>query len=286
MSSERQKTIERPVEFIGKGLHTGKTTHLRIEPAAPTNGITFSFDYRKQHIFNLSVEAVESLFYATKLIFGNNRLATVEHFFAVINAFEIDNLHINVKGEELPIYDGSALEYVRLFESAGIRIQNAPRRFYKILKPLKISNGDKHFLFEPSDDLIINYRVDYTHHGITAQSLQMKIDKKSFVNRIAPARTFGFLNEIEILRKDGLLKGGELENALVFDQGRLICNELRFSDELVRHKILDCLGDLLLLGSPLSGKVSVEKGGHDLHIKAIRSLLSSRDNFSVTEMNP
>ncbi len=269
-----QKTIKREVSFSGIGIHTGKKIHIKLIPAARDTGIVF---YRKDR--GLSIKAkfpfVIDTTFATTLGIDGVRVRTVEHLLATLYAFGITNLLIEIDGSEVPVLDGSALEYVKAILKVGISKQSKMIPILKITKPFIYEESHSRIIAKPYRGFKISYKIFYEHPLIMEQSLTLDINEQSFIKEIAPARTFGFLKDIQYLLKNGLAKGGSLENAVVLDEKGLVGSALRFRDEFVRHKILDAIGDLSLIGYPLEGHFIFEKGGHTSHIKFLRVIMES-----------
>ncbi len=214
---------------------------------------------------------------ATTLANGDATIGTVEHLLSAAAGLGIGNLIVEVEGEEVPILDGSAAPFIYLMHEAGIRVQQAPREFIKILEPLRIEEEDKFVAVYPSDRFKISYTIDFEHPLIGEQRQTFVVTPRCFTEQIAPARTFGFLREVEALRRNGLALGGSMENAIVVGDNSILNNQLRFEDEFVRHKILDAIGDLMLLGAPLLGHVVAYRAGHSLHAGLVETIQKATD---------
>lgn len=273
-----EHTVGREISYEGIGLHTGKKIHVTIHPAPPLTGIVFR---RSKGFFNGTVRAsyknISRAVLATTIGFNGTGVSTVEHLLAALMGCGIDNAIVEVDGPEIPIADGSSITYVKLILQAGIVPQESYRRFFIIRSTVRITEGDAYLIASPSHNqsLIIDYSIDFPHPLIGFQSINWQFDSRKFVREIAPARTFGFLEDVTILRAKGLALGGSLDNALVFDKVSLLNPEgFRFRDECVRHKVLDLLGDIMLLGRPVIGHFIVHKGGHRLHHKLLQKLPS------------
>ena len=278
-----QRTIRREVRCSGIGLHTGKRIALKLKPAAPDAGIRFvRADLDSRPEIPACLECVADTRLATTLADGGNRIATVEHLMAALAGMGIDNATVEVDGPEVPIMDGSAGPFVALINDAGVREQSCPRNFIIIEKPISVRDGDKSVVLAPSRKFEIKYTIDFDHPLLKKQSLSTIISRRTFQKRICRARTFGFLKEVEYLWSNGLALGGSLENAVVIDESRIL-NEggLRYPDEFVRHKILDFIGDVSLLGLPLLGECTIFKSGHALNHTLIRRLCDSPTHYRV-----
>jgi len=269
-----QKTIKRTVSYKGVALHLGKEVTLTLLPASVGEGIVFvREDIAHSPRISARVSKVFSNMRGTSLGEGEVRVRTVEHILAALAGLEIDNVLVKVDGEEIPAADGSALPFVDLIQKAGVVEQGLPRQFFKIDEPLWIEEEDKRLIVLPYPGLKITYTVDFPDSSIKSQFAEFTINEKVFIQEIAPSRTFGFMEEVEKLRKEGLIKGGSLENAVVIDKNGILNKEgLRFSNEPVRHKVLDLIGDLYLLGNPIQAHIIAAKSGHLFNVKLIKKL--------------
>lgn len=269
-----QKTIKKEIFISGIGIHTGKKINLRLIPAQRDTGIFF---YRKD--LNLPIKAklpfVVDTSFATTIGIDGIKIRTVEHLLATIYVFGITNLVIEIDGSEVPVLDGSALEFVNAIFKAGIAKQSKTIPVFKITKPLVYEESHVRIIAKPHRGFKVSYKIFYEHPLIREQFLSCDINEQTFTKEIAPARTFGFLKDIQYLLKNGFARGGSLENAVVLDENGTVGNSLRFKDEFVRHKILDAIGDLSLLGYPLQGHFIFEKGGHTSHINFIKTIIES-----------
>lgn len=273
----REHTVGCDIEYEGIGLHTGKIVRIVIKPAPPSTGITFR---RSGKFIFESVRAsyknISQAFMATTIGFNGTGVSTVEHLLAAFFGCGVDNAFVEVDGPEIPIADGSALTYAKLILEAGVVPQDTPRRFYAVGSTVEVREGDAYLIAMPPEfpSLTIEYSIDFSHPLIGKQSIRWDFDSKRFLEEIAPARTFGFLDDVSRLKAQGLALGGSLDNALVFDKNSLLNPEgLRFTDECVRHKVLDLLGDIMLIGKPIIGHFIVHKAGHRLHHKLLENLL-------------
>jgi UDP-3-O-[3-hydroxymyristoyl] N-acetylglucosamine deacetylase len=279
---DAQRTLRRQISCAGIGLHSGNKVTLTLKPAAADTGIRFRRTDLGVEI-PARVGEVSSIQYATVLGRGQATVDTVEHLLAALASVGIDNVVVELTQNEVPIMDGSAAPFLYLVHEAGVKRLSARRRYLKVLRPVQIAHGDKRIAVYPSDHFKVSYTISFDHPLLRHQSRTERITEQSFAEHIAPARTFGFLKEVEWLRQNGLALGGSLENAIVIgDTG--VLNALRFEDEFVRHKILDLVGDLALLGHPLIGHVVAHRAGHALHTELATQLLEERDAWSLVEL--
>jgi UDP-3-O-[3-hydroxymyristoyl] N-acetylglucosamine deacetylase len=279
-----QTTIQNPVEAVGIGLHTAVPSRIRLVPAPPDTGIVF----RRVDLENFEIEAhgrnVARVSYATSLMKKGVLLSTTEHLLAALYAGGIDNVYVEIDAIEVPILDGSSQPFIEMLQKAGIRRQRRRRRYLKVLRPLKISDGDRYIGIYPSDEFRVHCLVDYTHPMIGRQEIEMVVNRESFSQRLARARTFGFVEELEKLRAVDLIRGGSLDNAIVLTRDGIMNGELRYSDEFGRHKTLDLIGDLALLGRPLLARVEAHKAGHALHTQLVSRLLADKSLWTQTTL--
>ncbi len=278
----RQQTIASTAGLSGIGLHTGVNVNLHLAPAPTNTGIVF----RRVDLDAFPIEAlarnVARVSYATSLMKKGVLISTIEHLLSALAAFGVDNVYVDIDNLELPIMDGSALPFYRLIRDAGIRRQRAWRTYARILKPVEVEDGAKRIAVYPAETFQVHYRISFSHPLIGEQELDYRPDESSYETEIAPARTFGFLEEVEILRRSGLVRGGSLENAIVLTRDGLLNPEgLRFPNEFCRHKILDLIGDLSLLGHRLIGNVVAERAGHAMHIALITGLLRDKSSWEL-----
>lgn len=278
-----QRTLRRQVSCAGIGLHSGKKVTLTLKPAPADHGIRF----RRIDLGGLEIPAripyLAGMQYATALSFDGASVETVEHLLAAVVGLGVDNAVIELNHAEVPIMDGSAAPFAYLVNEAGLRAQNVPRRYMKVVHPVSLGRGEKRIAVYPADHFKLTYSISFDHPLLRYQARTVVVTPETFVEDIAPARTFGFLNEVEMLRQNGLALGGSLENAVVLGETGVLNNPLRFEDEFVRHKILDAIGDLALLGSRLIGHVVVHRGGHALHTALAGALLQERQAWQVIE---
>ena len=276
-----QQTISRPVRCTGKGLHSGRRVSLALLPAPRDAGIVF---IRKDIDSGVRVDAliknIRPALLSTVVGVDGVQIQTTEHVLAAATGLGIDNLYIEVDAPELPVMDGSAAPFVKMILDAGIATQDRHRSFLKIVRPVKVSDGEKSVTIRPASLSSITYTIDYDHPLIRRQDYRYRDSPEAFVSEIAPARTFGFLREVEALWDAGLGLGGSLQNTLILsDDGLLNEDGLRFSDEFVRHKILDLIGDMALLGLPFIGEVLAVRSGHALHARLVDKILESPENW-------
>jgi UDP-3-O-[3-hydroxymyristoyl] N-acetylglucosamine deacetylase len=273
-----QNTIKKEIFITGKGLHTGKEINMRISPAPRDTGVVFIRIDKRDIKIKADVHSVFDTTFATTLASDGIKIGTVEHLLAAFSGFNIDNVYVELDGPEVPIMDGSALPFVRKIIEAGIAKQAKAISYIKILEPIVVSEGQSQIAVAPYEGTRITYRLFYTHPAFGEQKLGLDITTMKFIEEVAPARTFGFLRDVEMLRSKGLAKGGSLENAIVLGEKEVINGkQLRFKDEFVRHKILDAIGDFSLMGLPVYGHIIANKSGHTLHIKLLKKILSCRN---------
>jgi len=280
-----QRTLRRPVSCTGIGLHSGNKVTLSLKPAPADFGIRF----QRTDLGGLEIPATITHLggmqqYQTGLRREAVSVETVEHLLGALSALGIDNAIVEVSHPEVPIMDGSAAPWVHLIlNEAGVKRLTAPRRYLKVLRPISLAQGDKRIALYPADQLKVTYSISFDHPLLRHQSRTMKITEETFVEDIAPARTFGFLKEVEMLRQRGLALGGSLDNAIVLGETGVLNNALRFDDEFVRHKILDVIGDLSLVGYPVIGHLVAHRGGHALHTAFAAKILEERDAWRLVE---
>jgi len=268
---------------VGIGLHSGKKVTLSLKPAPADSGIRF----RRADLGGLEVPAtvqhVGGINYATGLTRDAVKVDTVEHLLAALVSLAIDNVVVELNSPEVPIMDGSAAPFIYLIHEAGVKTVGAPRRYLKVLRPMALTRGDKRIALFPSEHFKVTYSIAFDHPLLRHQSRTLRITPESFVEEIAPARTFTFLKEVEMLRQQGLALGGSLENAVVIGDTGVLNNGLRFDDEFVRHKILDVIGDMALVGYPLIGHLVAHRGGHALHTAFAAQVREDEDAWELVE---
>jgi UDP-3-O-[3-hydroxymyristoyl] N-acetylglucosamine deacetylase len=278
-----QRTIRRTVHCAGIGLHSGQKVTLVLKPAPADYGIRF----QRADLGGLEIPALVAWLggrqqLQTGLLRDNASVETVEHLLSALRGLGVDNVCIELTQPEVPIMDGSAAPWVYVIQDAGVKDLNAPRRTIQVLRPIQVQQGDKRIAIYPADRFKISYTISFDHPLLRHQQKTIDLDERTFVNEIAPARTFGFLKEVEWLRQRGMALGGSLENAIVLGETGVL-NPLRFEDEFVRHKILDVIGDLALVGHPLQGHLVVHRGGHALHTALAAELLRQRECWQFAD---
>jgi UDP-3-O-[3-hydroxymyristoyl] N-acetylglucosamine deacetylase len=275
----RQRTLKNVIRATGVGLHTGEKVYLTLRPAAVDTGIVFRrVDLPNPVEIRSCCNNVGDTRLSTTLIKDGVRIATIEHLLSAMAGLGIDNAYVDLSAPEVPIMDGSAGPFVFLLQSAGIEEQAAAKRFVRIKKPVIVRDGDKWARFEPFDGFKVGFSIDFDHPIFTRKSSSSEIDfsTTSFVKEVSRARTFGFMRDIEMLRERNLALGGSMDNAIVLDDYRVLNEDgLRYEDEFVKHKILDAIGDLYLLGHSLIGAFYGHKSGHELNNKLLRELLAN-----------
>lgn len=285
----RQRTLKNLVKTTGVGLHSGRRVELTLRPAAPDTGIVFHrIDLPEVVDIPAQAAMVRDTRMASVLGEGAGRVSTVEHLMSALAGLGIDNLHIDLTAEEVPIMDGSAATFIYLLRSAGIEEQNVPKKFLRVLKTIEVREGEgdqvKWARLEPYDGFALAFSIDFRHPAINSTSNFAEVDfsTQSYVKEIARARTFGFVNEVEALRSMGLARGGSLDNAIVMDEYRVLNTDgLRYDDEFVKHKILDAVGDLYLIGKPLVARYVACKSGHAINNQLVLSLLAQKDAWEI-----
>ena len=276
----KQRTIKRAVEVVGIGLHKGVPVKLRLEPLPENSGIIF---YRsdKGVTIPLSIENVVDTKMAT--VIGRNGvvISTIEHLMSTINAFGIDNLRIILDNDEIPIMDGSAISFYLLLKEAGILEQNESKKFIKIKREVEVKLDGKFAKVSPSEDVSYAFKINFNHPAIGEQYYKFNFSTKNYIEEIAKARTFGFLKEVQYLRSIGLALGGSLDNAIVLDDKKILNENLRYNDEFVRHKILDAMGDMRLLGYNMIGSYDAFSSGHHLNHLLTKEIFANSENYEI-----
>src|ERR1700761_6265315 len=274
----KQRTLKNIIRATGVGLHTGDKVYMTLRPAAPNTGIVFRrTDLSPPVDIAARPDKVGDTRLSTTLVNGDVRVSTVEHLLSAMAGLGIDNAYVDLSAPEVPIMDGSAGPFVFLLQSAGIEEQNVAKRFIRIKKPIKVQDGDKWASFEPFEGFKVGFSIEFNHPIISKRTSRAEIDfsTTSFVKEVSRARTFGFMRDIEMLREHNRALGGSMDNAAVLDDCRVLNEDgLRYEDEFVKHKILDAIGDLYLLGHSLIGEFSGYKSGHALNNKLLRTMLA------------
>lgn len=284
-SRARQTTLANPVEASGIGLHTAVPVNVRLTPAPPDTGYVFRRTDLGGFEIPATVESVAHCSYATTLMRTGVMLSTVEHLLAALRGCDIDNAYVEVDNLEVPIMDGSSEAFAEMIELAGVVEQPLARRALLVREKVSAVTGNRSITIEPADSYEIDCTIDFAHPFIGVQHRFLTLANGSFARDIASARTFGFIEEVEALRKANLIRGGSLDNAIVLTKhGMLNETGLRFADEFVRHKILDIVGDLALLGMTILGRVKAERSGHLLHAALMSSLLRNRAAWEIVDL--
>ena len=271
----QRKTIHASVSIHGIGLHSGFYTKVELHPAPAGSGITFirtDLDGLRIPALQESTTALDN---ATSVGRDDVSVGTVEHLLAALFACGVTDVDVHINGPEVPIVDGSCLPFMHLIDAAGVRELPADVPVLRLSDTIEVVDGDKSIRMTPSSRLVIKYRIDFNHPEIGHQACQFDFHRDNFLRKIAPARTFGFVRDLDRLRAAGLARGGSIENALVLDDEKLLNGPLRFRDEYVRHKVLDLAGDLALIGRPIVGEITVHRGGHALHSRFVERILEA-----------
>jgi UDP-3-O-[3-hydroxymyristoyl] N-acetylglucosamine deacetylase len=280
---DSQRTLRRQVSCAGIGLHSGNKVTLSLKPAPANSGIRF----RRSDLGGLEIPAtvdyLAGIHYATGLASQEGSVETVEHLLAALVGLGVDNAVVELNHPEVPIMDGSASPFVYLVQEAGTRLLPVARQVLRVTRPVELARGDKRIAVYPCDHFRVSYSISFDHPLLRHQARTVSLLGDTFVEQIAPARTFGFLKEVEMLRQNGLALGGSLENAIVIGETGVLNNPLRFEDEFVRHKILDAMGDLALVGHPILGHVVAHRAGHALHTAFAAKLLETSDAWELVE---
>ncbi len=285
----KQRTLKSLTRAVGVGLHSGQRVELTLRPAAPNTGIVFRrVDLPEPVDIVMSATAVTDTRMASTVSAGNAKVATVEHLMSACAGLGIDNLYVDITAEEVPILDGSAASFVFLLQSAGIELQNAPRRFIRILKSVEVREGsgatEKWARLDPFHGFKLRFEIEFDHPAVdsSGQVVEFDLSVGNYSRDIARARTFGFTKDVEMMRANGLALGGGLDNAIVMDDYKVLNSDgLRYDDEFVKHKILDAMGDLYVVGHPLLAAFSAFRSGHALNNKLLRELLSHQDAWEM-----
>src|SRR3954468_9759932 len=280
---DAQRTLRRQISCVGIGLHSGNKVNLTLKPAVADFGIRFRRTDLGNHEVPATVHNLAGIQLATGLASNEVSVETVEHLLAALVSVGIDNLIIELNSPEVPIMDGSAAPFIYLIHEAGVKRLATPRRYLKIVRPISISRGDKRIALFPSDHFKVTYSISYDHPLLRHQSRTLRITEDSFIEDVAPARTFTFLKDVEMLRQNGLALGGSLDNAIVLGETGVLNNALRFDDEFVRHKILDAVGDLALVGHPVIGHLVAHRAGHALHTEFAARILEETQSWRLVE---
>ena len=280
-----QRSIKKEVSAIGVGLHSGEKVRITLKPSKENSGIIFKrTDLDLPVEINVEPKAIKETRLSSTIGKGKNKISTIEHLMSALSASGIDNILIEVHGSEIPIMDGSSISFVYLINSAVVYEQSKPKKFAVIKQEIKVQEDEKYAKFEPYNGFLVDFTIDFPHPAFKEENNRVEIDffKDSYVNFISRARTFGFMQEVEYLRANGLARGGSLDNAIVLDEYKILNDEgLRYSDEFVRHKILDAIGDLYMIGMPIIGKFTAYKSGHELNNKLLRLMLENKSKWAI-----
>ncbi|MEP7327586.1 MAG: UDP-3-O-acyl-N-acetylglucosamine deacetylase [Betaproteobacteria bacterium] len=285
----KQRTLKTSTKTTGVGLHTGARVELGLRPAPPDTGIVFHrTDLPGMPSIPAMAVNVGDTRLSSSLQANGGSVSTVEHLMSALAGLGIDNLHVDIAGPEIPIMDGSASPFVFLLQSAGIVEQGKPKRYLRVMAPVEIQDGDKWARFEPWDGFKLDFTIDFPHpvFGLENRNVAVDFAQHSYAKEIARARTFGFMQDLEAMRAAGLGLGGSLQNAVVLDEFGVLNSEgLRYDNEFVRHKVLDAIGDIYLLGHPLIGQYTAYKSGHALNNQLARALLARPETFEIVTFN-
>jgi UDP-3-O-[3-hydroxymyristoyl] N-acetylglucosamine deacetylase len=281
----KQRTLKNAIQATGVGLHTGEKVYMTLHPSAPDTGVVFRrTDLDPMVEIPAQAKNVGDTTLSTTLVKDGARVSTVEHLMSALAGMGIDNVIVDVSAAEIPIMDGSAAPFVFLLQSAGIEEQDAPKKFVRVKRPVTVKQDGKEATFKPFDGFKINFAIDFDHPVFDSQTLHASIDfsSTSFVKEVSRARTFGFMHEFEYLRAKGLARGGSLNNAIVVDESQIVNEDgLRFEDEFVKHKILDAIGDLYLMGNSIIGEFDAHKSGHGLNNASLLALIDEEDAWEM-----
>jgi UDP-3-O-[3-hydroxymyristoyl] N-acetylglucosamine deacetylase len=281
----KQRTLRNTIRATGVGLHTGNKVYLTLRPSAANTGIRFRrVDLSDPVIIKATPGNVGETLLSTTLVSGDVKISTIEHLLSALAGLGIDNALIDVSAAEVPIMDGSAGPFVFLLQSAGVEEQDSPKQYIRIKRSIRVEEGDKWAAFEPFDGFKVTFTIDFEHPAFQedVKTATMDFSSTTFVKEVSRARTFGFMKDIDTLRQNNLALGGSLDNAIVVDDVKVLNEDgLRYADEFVKHKILDAIGDLYLLGHSLIGEFVGYKSGHGLNNKLLRTLLNERDAWEM-----
>ena len=285
----KQRTIQKSVQTSGVGLHNGEKVTMTLKPAEADQGIVFRrVDQKKSNEIKVSPDAVKDTKMCSAIGQDTSRVATVEHLMSALSATGVDNIIIELNGPEVPIMDGSSIPFIYLLQTAKLKELDAAKKFVLINDVIEVKDKDKWARFEPYDGFKIDFTIDFPHPVFDTSTNKVALDfyDESYITEISRARTFGFMQEVEYLRSNGLARGGSLDNAIVLDEYKIINTDgLRYNDEFVRHKILDAVGDLYMLGYSIIGNFTAYKSGHELNNKLLLALLSNKKCWSLTTLD-
>ena len=289
----QQRTLKTLTRAVGVGLHSGQRVELTLRPAQPDTGIVFRrVDLPEPVDIPISAQAVVDTRMASTIGVGSAKVHTVEHLMSACAGLGLDNLYIDITAEEVPILDGSSASFVFLLQSAGVALQNAPKRFVRVKRPIEVRQGEgaqlKWARLEPYHGFKLRFDIDFAHPAVdsTGQSVEFDMGRDNYSRDIARARTFGFTRDVEMLRANGLALGGGLDNAIVMDDYKVLnADGLRYDDEFAKHKILDAMGDLYLVGKPLLAAYSAFRSGHGMNNQLLRALLAQEDAWEIVSFD-
>ena len=285
----KQRTLKQIARAVGIGLHSGTKVHLALRPAAADTGVVFRrVDVDPPVDIPLRPQNVVDTRMATTIGLGDVRVATIEHLMSALAGLGIDNCYVDVDAPEIPIMDGSAASFVFLIQAAGISELNAPKKFARVVKPVEFHDGDAWARLEPYFGFKLKFSIAFNHPAIDATEQMVEVDfaRDSYIKQVSRARTFGFVNDVEALRRAGLAIGGSFENAIVMDEYRVLnADGLRAGDEIAKHKMLDAIGDLAVLGYPLIGSYVAHKSGHAINNKLLRALTADHAAFELVSFD-
>ncbi|MGH9536125.1 MAG: UDP-3-O-acyl-N-acetylglucosamine deacetylase [Terriglobales bacterium] len=285
-SGPREGTIRLPVVAEGVGLHSGASVRMALRPAPAGGGIRFERTDLEGFVVEAHAANIAQVSYATSLMKRGVLISTTEHVLSALVGLEMDNVVVELDNLEVPILDGSALPFVEMLDRARPRQLPRPRRFMRVLRPVELEEGEKFIGLYPDDRYRVSYAINFPHPVIGRQQLEIELTPENYRRELAPARTFGFLRDVEAMRRQGLIRGGSMENAVVLSETGVANGPLRFPDEFVRHKVLDLIGDLALLGHPLRGYVKADRAGHALHTALVKRLARERDLWELETAAP
>ncbi|MCX7107526.1 MAG: UDP-3-O-acyl-N-acetylglucosamine deacetylase [Methylococcales bacterium] len=285
----KQRTLKNTIRATGVGLHTGDKVYLTLRPAEPNTGIQFRrVDFAEPVTIQATPGNVGETVLSTTLVKGDVKISTIEHLLSAFAGLGIDNAIIDVSAAEVPIMDGSAGPFVFLLQSAGVEEQDCPKQYIRIKRSIKVEDGDKWASFDPFEGFKVTFTIDFEHPAFEQhlKTATMDFSSTTFVKEVSRARTFGFMKDIDMLRENNLALGGSLDNAIVVDDDKILNEDgLRCADEFVKHKILDAIGDLYLLGHSLIGEFTGYKSGHGLNNKLLRTLLDNKDAWEMVSFS-
>ncbi|MBI5644429.1 MAG: UDP-3-O-acyl-N-acetylglucosamine deacetylase [Deltaproteobacteria bacterium] len=285
-----QNTLRNKIEFSGIGLHTGHEINVKILPAKEDTGIVFiRKDVPSSPFIKAAAENVVATNYATTIGKRGVAVSTIEHLMAAFYGLGVDNAVVEIDGPEVPIMDGSASHFIDMIETSGLKQLESLKKYLVIKEPIKVADRDKYVIISPSEDneFIVDYSIDFAHPFLTKQSFSGLFSGDVFRDGVGRARTFGFLRDLEMLRKNGLAKGGSLDNAIVISDTEILNEEgLRYPDEFVRHKVLDLMGDISLVGAPVIGQIKAHRSGHELNHRLVQEILKWPDRWELVDYTP